>query len=380
MRSVIRASVIVALCALPGLGAAAVAANTTSTSALQADARAQRVAAWTEALELDLARSVLEDAAALEGGAASLRGAGESLALYARALAASGQLAQARVALQAAAEDATGRVEIELELASLDLVEDRLAEVESRLAQAGGELRPSFEGAPRARFLLGRARVRAGDPAAARTPLERFVAGEPRHPDAPAAWHMLAQEALLRRDLERARECRERGDELGRWHAYYRTRRLQRRANPDAPEPRIGLAQLWIAAEDWNRARAELEPVLKSHPEACTAWTTLGELERKQGRVAESHAAYTRAVECDPNEHLARYALALLLLDAGEAQSARVHLEALCASPAGGERRFIGAHLALARCLLELGDARAAEARYEHYRGLGGSEPLEPQK
>jgi tetratricopeptide (TPR) repeat protein len=341
------------------------------------DARAQRIAEWTEALELDLATLVLEAVEALDGGAVSLRGDGASLALYARALVASGQLEQARRALQGASEDATERVEVELELASLDLVMDRLAEVEARLAREDGALRPAFDAAPRSRFLLGRARVRAGEAAAARPELERFVTERPRHADAPAAWHMLAQEALTRRDLERARECRERADELGRWHAYYRTRRLQRRADPDAPEPRIGLAQLWIAAEDWDRARAELEPVLQAHPEACTAWTTLGELERKQGRRPESRVAYARAIECDPNEHLARYALALLLLEAGEAQAAREHLESLCASSAGNERRFVGAHLALARSLVELGDEAAAATRYERYRELGGTEPLE---
>lgn len=223
-------------------------------TAAEVDARAERLASWTEALELDLAGEVLSAVAALPQGAAALEADGEALALYAAALAASGQRAAARAALQSAQAEARGRDALEVELAALELDEDRLAEVEARLAQADGSLRPELVDAPRALFLLGRARVRSGDSARARGPLESFVAKHPRHRDAPAAWHMLAQEALLRRDLERARECRERGAELGRWHAYYRTRRLQRRAHPDAPEPRIGLAQLWIAAEDWDRS------------------------------------------------------------------------------------------------------------------------------
>ena len=342
------------------------------------DARAQRIMEWRESLELDLAGEVLASVAALEGGAASLASDGELLALYAAALANSGQRDAARAALQSADASATGRAALEIGLASLDLDEDRLAEVEQRLAGENGALHPELDDVARARFLLGRARVRSGDSMRAREPLEAFVSRWPRHPDAPAAWHMLAQEALERRDLDRARECRERGAELGRWHAYYRTRRLQRRASPDAPEPRIGLAQLWIAAEDWDRARAELEPVLERHPEACAAWTTLGELERKQGRAAESRAAYARAVDCDPHQHVARYALGLLLVDAGDAEAARVELEALCDDGhAGSDRRFIGAHLALARVLTQLGDASAAAARYARYRELGGTEPLE---
>ncbi|MCA8980733.1 MAG: hypothetical protein H6831_10940 [Planctomycetes bacterium] len=346
-----------------------------------ADARAERIASWREALELDLAGEVLASVAALEGGAASLSADGEALALYASALAASGQRDAARRALRSASEDTTERAAIDVALAALDLDEDRLAEVEARLAEEDGSVRAELQDAPRAWFLLGRARVRAGATGRARVPLEAFVERWPRHADAPAAWHMLAQEALERRDLERARECRERGAELGRWHAYYRTRRLQCRANPDAPEPRIGLAQLWIAAEDWNRARAELDPVLTRHPEACAAWTTLGELERKQGRLAESRAAYARAVACDPDQHVARFALGLLLVDAGEPEAARVELEALCDDEhAGSDRRFVGAHLALARVLVELGDEKSATRRYARYRELGGTEALEASR
>jgi tetratricopeptide (TPR) repeat protein len=378
MQSTIVHALFVASLALCGADSSvALAAQTDApTTSVTDAARAQRLAQWNEALELDLASSILQSALELEGGPESLRGDGEALAIYARALAATGQPERARAVLTDAEEDASGRTAIEIELAGLDLLADELAAVETRLAREDGSLRPEFDAAPRARFLLGRARVRAGSAAAARVPLDEFVARWPRHADAPAAWHMLTQEALERRDLERARECRERADELGRWHAYYRTRRLQRRANPDAPEPRIGLAQLWIAAEDFERARTELAPVLAAHPEACAAWTTLGEIERKEGKPAESRAAYTRAIDCDPDAHVARFALALLLLDADESVAARSHLERLCDSPAGAERRFVGAHLMLARLLAGLGEAQAAEARYARYRELGGTEEL----
>ena len=62
----------------------------------------------------------------------------------------------------------------------------------------------------------------------------------------------------------------------------------------------------------------------------------------------------------------------------GDAEAARVELEALCDDDhAGSDRRFVGAHLALARVLTQLGDAPAAAARYARYRELGGTEPLE---
>lgn len=327
-----------------------------------------------------MAQEVLQSATQLPGGIESIAADGESVALYVRALSATGQVESARAIAKSTPQDVMGRVAIELELADLDLQADQLALVERRLAQSDGTLRPEFANAARSRYLLGRSRVRAGNATSAREPLESFVTRWPLHRDAPAAWHMLAQEAIERRDLDRARECRERGAEQSRWHAYYNTRRLQRRADPDAAEPRIGLAQLWIAAEDWERARAELTPVLEEHPEVCSAWTTLGELERKQGRAAESRAAYVQAIECDPEASVARYALGLMLIENGEAEAGRDQLLALCDSTDGSDRRFLGAHLALARALIELGDETAAAQRYARFRELGGNEPLQPQK
>ena len=342
-------------------------------------ARAQRREAWTELLELDLAHELLADRASWPGGEDALAQDGPATALVARALAASGRLQEARDLLGHARPADPQRANIELGVAELDLADDLLAEVSTRLCDESGALLPAFDALPGARYVLGRARVRAGDAASARGPLEALVTRWPRHADAPSAWYMLAQEALARRDVERARECRANGDELGRWHAYYRTRRLQRRANPDAPEPRIGIAQLWIAAQDWDRARAELQPVLAQHPEACAAWTTLGELERKQAHPKAARAAYQRATDCDPTDSLARFNLALLLLDAGERAAATTHLESLCNSPAAGDARFLRAHLELARLLLARGDLAAANARHAHYRDLGGTEPLETE-
>lgn len=338
--------------------------------------RDDALAALTEAFELGL----LDEALALTddwpGGAAALARDGAAGVVLARVEFALGRADAARARLEAVAADDPARADAVAELAALDVEADRLDAAIARLTDETGAPRGDLASAPRAAYTLGRALVRAGRDADARAPLEAFVATWPRHPDAPAAWHMLAQEALARRDVDRARACRATAAELGRWHAYYRTRRLQRRAAPDAPEPRVGLAQLWIAAREYDRARAELAPVLERSPDYCPAWTTLGELERKAARVAEARVAYDRALACDPTAPLPRFAAAALALEANDDAIARAHLEHLCGSDAADEARYRDAHLWLARLLLADGDGAAAAARYATYRELGGEESL----
>jgi Tfp pilus assembly protein PilF len=44
-----------------------------------------------------------------------------------------------------------------------------------------------------------------------------------------------------------------------------------KRAHPDAPLPRLALAELWLAVGQVEQARAELDALLELHPENAEA-------------------------------------------------------------------------------------------------------------
>lgn len=344
-------------------------------------ARAKRVElleSWKEALELGLPAEVLDEAAPLvtEGGA--LATDGESLALYARALCDTGGTERARQVLESSRSSERTRPAVEIALARIELDADQLRAVEKRLA-APGDARDAVRYPDRAEcwLVLARARVRAGDAKGAAPLLERFVERWPLDPEGPSAWHMLAQEALARRDLERARTCRERAEELAAWHGYYRARRLQVREHPRDPLPRLGLAQLMLAVGNLERARAELLELVAIAPDFCRGLATLGEVERKRGDAAAARAAYDRALACDPALGEVRFNRGLLALVEGRRADARADFEALVAGKAADDPRLVAAHLYLARLLRDAGETESAAARYAAYRERGGTEPLE---
>jgi predicted Zn-dependent protease len=343
-------------------------------------ARAKRVELllrWKESLELGLPAEVVQQAGPLVESDGALRTDGEALALYAEALAATGGAARARELLEASEPSPRTQPAVEVALARLDLAADRLRAVEERLAAPEGADPPvRYPERAGCWLVLGRARVRAGEAARARPLLETFVEHWSLHPEAPSAWHMLAQEALGRRDVERAKECRERAEQLASWHAYYRARRLQMREHPADPLPRLGLAQLWIAVDELTRARAALEELVLLRPDFCRGWATLGEVLRKGGDAKGARAAYDRALDCDAELHEVRFNRALLALTEDRKADARADFEALVAGPAADDERLLDAHLFLARLLLAAGEEDAARARYDAYVARGGSEPL----
>lgn len=333
---------------------------------------AETAARWREALELDLPGEVLAEAD--EVLAAAPRD-GALLALHAAALAATGGSEEARARLAAARPSDASRGEVEVALARLDLADDRLAAVEERLAD-GASGAPRWPAVADGWIVLARARARRGDLGAAVPLLKEFVRRARLSPEAPAAWHLLARAALEARDLEAARRFRDEGARWAAWHAYHNTRRIQVRANPTDPLPRLGLAQLWASVEELERARAEVAEVLRLDPRLARAWALAGELERKAGERERALASLGRALELDPGHAEARHNRALLALEAGERTTARADLEHLLERH-GAEPRFLGAHLVLARLLAEAGETEAARARHARYRELGGEEPLD---
>lgn len=342
---------------------------------LGADHEALR-AAWQEHLELDRAAEVVRQSEAAFAQDAELSADGELVALRARALAATGSADGARALLDRAHPSEATRPAIELELARLDLEADQLGAVTSRLLDPSKPGTPRYSERAASWVLLGKALSRRGEDTLAAELLRHFVSTWRLHPEAPSAWHVLAQEALARRDVKAATFCRDRGRELSTWHGFYRTRRLQVEAEPDAPLPRLGLAQLWLSVEELSPARAALLELTRRCPDFARGFATLGEVERKLGSLEAALQAYGQALELDAALHDVRFNRGLLALSRDDMPRARQDFELLADGPTHEDPRYALAHLHLARIAKRAGDDEGASQRYAAYRALGGSEPL----
>ncbi|MFT7670919.1 MAG: tetratricopeptide (TPR) repeat protein [Planctomycetota bacterium] len=334
------------------------------------------IARWTEDVELGLYPSVVREARAALQANPKLASNAEFVVLYARALARSGGYDEAYERLHAigTAKQTAGVVAVAL--AQLELEEDKLREVIARLALSDPQQPLRYPALPEAWVVLGKARYRLGEVDAAIPLLQQFVTNWRMHPEAPSAWHMLAQASMTRRDMQGARTAREQGQNLATWHAFYRTRRIQVREAPQDPLPRFGLAQLWSSVEELDRALEEVHTTLKLDPEFARAWALQGEIERKRGNQGKALEAYGKALKLDSSLSDARFNRALLALEAKDDELARSDLELIVNGPEQTAERYLGAHLALARFLKRIGEDEAAEARFARYEGLGGSAEL----
>jgi tetratricopeptide (TPR) repeat protein len=304
----------------------------------QADRAA--VERWRDALELDLPTEVLAEAPARVTGEGDLARDGEAIGLLARAWSAAGQDERAEALLSAAAPTEATRGFVETARARLALDRDDLAEVLRILApEAGATDLVRFPEVPEAFLFAGRARARRGEPAQAARYYEAFLARAPLDVEAPSAWHGLVQAALATGDEARAAQRRAQAAQSAQWQAYYRTRRLQARAQPGEPLPRLGIAELFLAAGEPARAEAVAAGLVLRFPDFCRGFEALGRAQRGLGRLAEARGTLERGLACDP-------------------AGARTILE-------------------LARTLRALGAGDDAAVRYARYVELGGTEPLE---
>lgn len=346
--------------------------------ALTDDARA-RVAAWREALELDLAAEVLREGppAVSEGGA--LAGDGEAVHVVARALFDAGRVQQAEELLASARPAAGGEAWIELARARMALERDEL-ERAIALAAVPDSAPPRARLAERAEawLLLGRALMRAGRDGDARGCFERAYELEPLGEGAYGALHALSQIALRAGDGARAQKLVEGQAQVGQWRDFLRVRRLQVRERPQEPLPRLGLAQLWLQAGEHARALEELDLLTARFPDWAPGWFHRGEAQRALGRLDDARASYDLALERDGELALARYNRAVLALRAGNNAAARADFEHLVSGKQAEDPRLLQAHLGLARLQLAAGEGDAARARYARYVELGGREALEP--
>ncbi|HVS10337.1 MAG TPA: tetratricopeptide repeat protein [Planctomycetota bacterium] len=366
------------LCAL-ALAASASSSQTPSAPAAEAPAKtpAETVGRWRELLELDLAREVAAEGLPLVSPDGSLEKEGEARALVARALWDAGRDSAELLSTSGLREGTHGFVV--LERARQEIADDRLEGALARLrAPPGSAQAVAHPEHPQSWLLLGRALARSGDLAGAAPHLKRFLELAPLDRVAPAALHMLAEEALQRRDGAAAKAYADREQELARWHAYRRVRLLQIREKPREPLPRLGLGQLLLEAKQYGQARAVLEELVKLAPDFAHGWFHLGEARRMLDDMPGAEQAYSKALELNPALVLARYNRAVIALRAGREEEARADFEQIVADPRGGNPLMAGAHLALARLLLRAGEKEAAQASYLRYRELGGRDPLEP--
>lgn len=290
---------------------------------------------WRESIEIDRAAEAVVAALPLVTSGGRLARDGEAIAVAARALAAAGERPRAEALLADARPDEGSRAFVEVERARLAIERDDLAAARVVLFAEGSVRYPAI---PDAWLLAGRLRARCGELAAAVPLLERFLALAPLDPEAPAAWHMLAQAAISRGDSGAAAELRRKALASAEWQDFYRTRRIQAREHPNEPLPQLGIAELFLATGAHAKALEVAGAIVQRWPDFCRGKEALGRAERGLGHLPEARAALEAAVACEPN-------------------SPRAQLE-------------------LARTLSALGDKAGSEARYARYRELGGSEPL----
>lgn len=291
---------------------------------------------------------------------------GEAVALVARCLVEAGDEARAESLLEAARPTDATRVWIEQERARLALRRDELDRVVQLLTP--------YRDHPESLLLMARAWSRAGAMDKAEPLCREFVERVPLHPEAPVALHLLERAAIERRDVAAAEAWRQRKERMRRWHDIFKARRLQRLRDPEAPEPELGLAVLWLEVEQYARAEEILASLAARAPGFCRVWFLLGESRRLQSKSDAAREAYDAGVACDPADTKSRYNRALLDLQSGELEAARADFEHIATGADGDDPRFAGAHLNLARLARERGEDPSPH--YARYRQLGGREEL----
>ncbi|MGE0485759.1 MAG: XrtA/PEP-CTERM system TPR-repeat protein PrsT [Gammaproteobacteria bacterium] len=125
---------------------------------------------------------------------------------------------------------------------------------------------------------------------------------------------------------------------------------------PDNVEARRGLMQAQLAAGDAAMARTELEKLIEQESDDGGLWIIKGDLELHDGKLEEALAAYSKAVELEPQNPLAHMGMARALIAQGEFDLAGNELDAVGADGSEDPRvQFLRAQIAEGR-----GDANSA--------------------
>lgn len=341
-----------------------------------AESQAEVLDQWLESIELDMPAAVVKDARARMASDATWSKNGRALALYSRALTATGGDAEAYELLSKAQVPTAEVPHIQLGLARLELLDDKLEALIRRLGTDDKENPVRFPAHADSWWLLGKAHARLGRTDRAAPYLQRFVQNWRLHPQAPAAWHQLSQLALAKRDMQAANKYREQGQNLSTWHGYYKARRMQVLRDPQDALPRYGLAQLWSSVQMFGRAAEEIDRCLILDVKFARGWALKGEIERKENRMSSALEAYTRALDLDGTLGDARFNRALIAMQLGNKDMAELDLTMIVDGPESTADRYLGAHISLARLLKDLGRDEDAKVRFARYEQLGGTEPL----
>ena len=346
-----------------------------ATQQLEANAVKDR---WRESLGIDLPREVLAEGEPLVAAGGTLARDGEALVLVARArfLTQTPAFDSAWKLLEGREVEPTTQPDVEIERARLCVENDDLQRALRLLLEKPDAKAPRWPERAEAWLQAGRAWARTGDLQRAAPLLARFVELAPRHREVPTALHLLAQEALARGDGPFAKACVGRAEELSKWHSLWKVRTTQVRLTPDEPLPRIGLAQVWLQAGEPARAKSVLEALLARFPGNAQGWFLLGEAERGAGALDAALAAYSKALESEPDHVLALNNRGTIHRLAGRSAQARADFESIVDGPRSAERTALPAHLALARLLDTAGEKDSAQRRFARYVELGGREPL----
>lgn len=188
---------------------------------------------------------------------------------------------------------------------------------------------------------LGRARLAAGETAAARTAFDRALLLDPANIEAlnwasshrersdPTAARSLLEKFLIgnpEQDDVRARLA-EMQQTQGDFPAAEKSWKKVLEQDPDNPEARMALAGLYDARGDTATAVAAYAAYLESNPDDVSVLTRLGQLEYIRGRSASARDSLDRALRLAPDNESALFWRALIDQDTGDWASAVERME-----------------------------------------------------
>lgn len=99
--------------------------------------------------------------------------------------------------------------------------------------------------------------------------------------------------------------------------------------SPQSAYARVAKARLLLVDGEVIAAREQLDQALASEPGHAPAWDLLGDVERQQRQLDRAEAAFSKALEVDPDNIEYRLKRALLRIDAKQPEQAQQDIDAL---------------------------------------------------
>ena len=106
------------------------------------------------------------------------------------------------------------------------------------------------------------------------------------------------------------------------------------RAHPEAAFFRSGLAEVYLAEGDYDRAFETLQSASQLSPGNSKSWTSMGYIRKQQNRLAEAREFYLRAIAIDSSSFNALNSLGNICAQSGDVSQAQEYYQrALAAAP-----------------------------------------------